>query len=119
MTSKKLDAAGTIKLKILDEASVQLQRIHATVEQYAMASKREQPTTTYTASLRRQLPSLSEQLKGQFGVVAELVTGLHVATSRGSSEAVRVRMLREGVAQIRQALEVSATQVRSRHAVEE
>ena len=44
---------------------------------------------------------------------------MNLATSRGASEAVRVRTLREGVAQIKQALEIAMTQTKDKHAVEE
>ena len=35
---------------------------------------------------------------------------MNLATSRGASETVQVRMLREGVAQIKQALEIAIVQ---------
>jgi len=44
---------------------------------------------------------------------------VNLSTSRGASESVRVRTLREGVAQIKQALEIAVTQVKDRHAVKE
>ena len=104
-------------MKTLDEALVHLQRIHGIVEQYAIAVKREQPASTFAMNLRRQLPSLAANLKAQFGMVSEQVTALALASTRGSSENQRVRTLREGVAQLRQALEIAATQTKERHAV--
>lgn len=104
-------------MKTLDDALVHLQRIHGIVEQYAIAVKREQPSSAFAMNLRRQLPSLAANLKAQFGMVSEQVTALALASTRGSSENQRVRTLREGVAQLRQALEIAATQTKERHAV--
>jgi hypothetical protein len=56
-------------------------------------------------------------LKGQFGLIADQVMSVNLASSRGASETVRIRMLREGVAQIKQALEIAITQTKDRHAV--
>jgi len=75
--------------------------------------------SVFAMNLRRQLPTLAENLKAQFGMVAEQVTSLNLAASRGSSENQRVRTLREGVAQVRQALEIAATQTKERHAVKD
>jgi hypothetical protein len=87
------------------------------VEQYAMALKRNQPTATFVMNLRRQLPALAENLKGYFGIIADQVTGVNLAASRGTSEQVRVRTLREGVAQIRQSLEIAVAQTKDKHAI--
>jgi hypothetical protein len=115
----RLDSAGVIKMKTLDDALLHLQRIHGIVEQYAIAVKREQPSSVFAMNLRRQLPTLAENLKAQFGMVAEQVTSLNLASSRGSSENQKVRTLREGVAQVRQALEIAATQTKDRHALKD
>ena len=58
-------------------------------------------------NLRRQLPTLAENLKAQFGMIAEQVTSLNLASRRGASENQRVRTLREGVAQVKQAIEIA------------
>lgn len=117
MATIRLDTTGLNKMKALDDATIQLQRIHGLVEQYAMAVKRNQPTATYVMNLRRQLPALSENLKAYFGMIADQVTGVNLAASRGTSEQVRVRTLREGVAQIRQSLEIAAAQTKEKHAL--
>jgi len=119
MAGLRLDSAGLIKMKTLDDALVHLQRIHGIVEQYAIAVKRNQPSSTFAMNLRRQLPTLAANLKAQFGMVSEQVTSLALASTRGSSENQRVRTLREGVAQVRQALEIAATQTKERHAVKD
>jgi hypothetical protein len=119
MAQVKLDGAGVMKMKTLDEAMLLLQRIHGLVEMYAMAAKRGQPTAPLVQNVRRTLPTLSENLKGQFGLIAEQVMSVNLASSRGASEVVRLRTLREGVAQIKQALEIAMTQTKDRHAVNE
>jgi hypothetical protein len=115
----KLDGAGVAKMKTLDDALLLLQRIHGLVETYAMAVKRNQAATPLVMNIRRTLPTLGENLKAQFGLIADQVFQVNLASSRGSSEAVRVRTLREGVAQIKQAIEIAITQTRDKHAVKE
>ena|SRR5215207_4055587 len=119
MAGLKLDSAGQAKLRILDDALLLLQRINGIVEQYALALKREQPTSVYIQNIRRQLPSLAENVKGHFGTIADLILSVNLASSRGSSEAMRLRSLREGVSQIRQAIETAMTQTKARHAVDD
>ncbi len=119
MAGIKLDSAGVNKMKTLDEALLLLQRIHGVVEQYGMALKRNQPTQTFVMNIRRQLPSLAANLKNQFGMISDQVTAVGLASSRGASEQVRLRGLREGVAQIKQALEIAITQTKDKHKVVE
>lgn len=119
MAGARLDSAGVNKLKTLEEAKLLLQRIHGLVEQYAMQVKRNQPASTFLMNIRRQLPTLAANLKNQFGMISDLVTSVVLASSRGASEAVRVRAMREGVAQIRQALEIAETQTKARHTIDE
>lgn len=106
-------------MKTLDEALLLLQRIHGLVEQYGMAIKRNQATGAFVQNIRRQLPTLAANLKNQFGMISDLVTSVNLSASRGASEAVRLRQLREGVAQIRQALEIGITQTKDKHKVQE
>jgi hypothetical protein len=44
---------------------------------------------------------------------------VNLSSSRGSSESVRLRTLREGVAQIKQAIELAGNQTRAKHAIED
>jgi hypothetical protein len=113
----KLDAAGAAKMKTLEEALLLLQRIHGVVEQYALAMKRNQPTAAFVMNIRRTLPSLAANLKAQFGMIADQVTAANLAASRGASEVVRLRGLRESVAQIKQAIEIATTHVKDKHSV--
>ena len=119
MAGVKMDGAGIVKMTTLDEALTQLQRVHTNVEQWALASKKNQPTSLYTMQLRRQLPTLAALLKGQFGMISDQVTAMYMASSRGASDAPKVRALREGVAQVRVALEIAVAQTKEKHEVHE
>lgn len=119
MSQVKLDAAGLNKLKALDDAILLLQRINGIVEQYAIALKQNQPATAYLQNVRRQLPTLAENLRGHFGSISDIVISVNLAASRGASEAMRLRVLREGVAQIRQAMDIAVIQTKAKHAIDE
>lgn len=115
----KLDGAGIVKMKTLDEALLLLQRIHGLVESYAMAVKRGQPAAPYLMNIRRTFPSLGENLKSQFGLIADLIFTVNLQTSRGASETMRVRALREGVAQVKQAIDIAVVQTKDKHSTAE
>ena len=119
MAGLKLDAAGTAKLKTLEEALTKLGRIHGDVEQWALAAKRNQPTSLYPMKLRRALPQLATLLKGQFGMISDQIMAINLASSRGAAEAPKIRTLREGVAQVRQAVEIAVTRTKEQHASSE
>lgn len=102
-------------MKTLDDALNVLLRVNGLVEQYALQVKRNQSGTTFLTNIRRQLPALSEMLKGQFGMIADQVMQTNLSSSRGASEQVRVRALREGVAQIKTALEIAIAHVKDKH----
>jgi hypothetical protein len=119
MSQVKLDAAGLNKLKVLDDGLLLLQRINGIVEQYALALKRNQPASVYVQNVRRQLPTLAENLRSHFGSISDQVIGVNLAASRGASEVMRLRVLREGVSQIRQAMDIAIIQTKSKHAIED
>jgi hypothetical protein len=119
MAGLRLDGAGQAKMKTLDDAMSTLLRINGLVEQYALQVKRNQSGSTFLSNIRRQLPSLSGMLKGQFGMIADQVMATNLASSRGASEQMRVRALREGVAQVRTALEIAVAHVKEKHELEE
>ncbi|MEO7083018.1 MAG: hypothetical protein ABI442_08715 [Gemmatimonadaceae bacterium] len=111
----QLDGAGIAKMKTLQEAIVLLQRVHGLVETYAVAVKNHQPTTAYATNIRRTLPTLAANLKGHFGLISDQVTAVNLASSRGANEGMKVRAMREGVAQVKQALEIAVVQTKDRH----
>jgi hypothetical protein len=117
MPGPRLDPVGTNKLKTLDDALLLLQRVNGIVEQYALALKRNQPASVFVMNVRRTLPTLAENLKAQFGLIADQVLAVNLAASRGASEQMRLRALREGVAQIKQAIEIAQAQTKDKHTV--
>ena len=119
MAGLRLDGAGQAKMKTLDDAMGILLRVNGLVEQYALQIKRNQSGSTFLTNIKRQLPTLSEMLKAQFGMISDQVMATSLSSSRGASEQMRVRSLREGVAQIKTALEIAIAQVKDKHSLED
>lgn len=115
MAGLRLDGAGQAKMATLDDAMVLHQRLHGLVEQYALQVKRNQPTSSLMMNLKRQMPVLAGKLKGQFGMISDLVTAVNMAMTRGSSEPARVRTMREGMASIKVQLDIAITQTIAKH----
>ena len=115
----KLDGAGVQKLKTIDEALALVQRLHGIVETYALSLKRGQPTSLYGMQVKRAITPLVGLLKPQFGLISDQVAALNLVAGRGGSEQTKVRLLREGVGSLRQALDIAAVRVKENHAVEE
>lgn len=102
-------------MRTLEDAMSIMLRVNGLVEQYALQVKRNQSGAVFLTNIRRQLPTLSEMLKPQFGMIADQVMQTNLASSRGASEQMRVRALREGVAQIKTALEIAIAHVKEKH----
>jgi hypothetical protein len=67
--------------------------------------------------IKRIAVPLQGQLKGQFGLIADQVAGMILAVGRGGSDVVRLRTMREYVAQLRTAVELNVNKVKEQHAV--
>ncbi len=117
MGGTKLDGAGTQKMKTLEEALVTVQSIHGMVERMALQVKNQQGVGLVPGQIKRIAVPLQGQLKGQFGIIADQVAGMIIAMGRGGGEQGKVRVLREAVAQLRTALEMSQSKVKKDHAV--
>ena len=117
MSGTKLDGVGTQKMKTLDEATLVLQRLHGLVERMAIDVNAQKGFGVAPQQLKRLATPLQGQLKGQFGLIADQVSQLILVAGRGGGEQVKVRALRESVAQIRTALEIAAAKVKEQHAV--
>jgi hypothetical protein len=115
----KLDGAGVQKMKTLETAQAQVQRLHGVVEHYALALKRKQPTQLFGMQVKRALTPLVGLLKPQFGLIADQVATMNLLASRGGSEDAKVRNLREGVGALKQALEIAAVRVKDNHMVKD
>jgi hypothetical protein len=119
MAGPKLDGAGVQKMNTLDEAATQLQRLHGIVETFALALKRNQPTSLYGMQLKRAISPLVGLLKPQFGLIADQAAALNLIAGRGGNETSKLRQLREGVGGLRQALEIAVVRVKDNHTVKE
>ena len=115
----KLDGAGVQKMKTLDEALTQAQRLHGVVETYALALKRNQPTQLFGMQIKRALTPLVGLLKPQFGLIADQVASMNLVAGRGGSEQAKVRLLREGVGALKQALEIAVVRVKDNHMIKD
>ena len=91
------------------------QRANSAVENYALAVKRNQPTGGFMMNYKRQMPTLASKLKGQFGMISDLVTAVSMSSTRGASDQMRVRSMREGMAAIKVQLEIAITQTIAKH----
>lgn len=112
-----LDGPGQIKLATLEEASTLAQRLHAVVERYAVHVKTQQETGGFRLQIQRTATPMVGLLKPQFGLIADQVSALLLVATRGASDQVKVRMLRESVAQVKTQLEIAANKVKEKHAV--
>jgi hypothetical protein len=117
MASVKLDGAGAQKMKTLEEALVTLQTIHGMVERMAIEVKNQKGAGVIPQQIKRIATPLQGQLKAQFGLIADQVSGMILAAGRGGGDQLNVRAMREFVAQIRTALEISQAKVKEQHAV--
>jgi hypothetical protein len=117
MAGVKLDGAGTQKMKTLEDALTTLQTIHGMVERMAIEVKAQKGAGVIPQQIKRLATPLQGQLKGQFGLIADQVAGMILASGRGGGEQTKVRAMREYVAQIRTALEISQAKVKEQHAV--
>jgi hypothetical protein len=117
MASVKLDGAGAQKMKTLEEALVTLQTIHGMVERMAIEVKNQKGAGVIPQQIKRIATPLQGQLKAQFGLIADQVSGMILAAGRGGGDQLKVRAMREFVAQIRTALEISQAKVKEQHAV--
>jgi hypothetical protein len=112
-----LDASGTIKMKVLDDALLLTQRLNALNEQLAVSAKNGTPTASLKAAIKRAMQTLGANLKAHFGMISDLVNNVVISSARGSSDVNRVRVTREGLAQIRQGIDVGMTSTRNKHAI--
>jgi hypothetical protein len=118
MPRPQLTGIGSQLVQTLDTAAGHLQRLHGIVEKMAMAHKLQQPTAPFGQQLRRAATPLVGLLKGQYGVLADQVSGLILVATRGGNEQRKVMALREGVGQLRQQVEIAVNKVYEHHAAE-
>jgi hypothetical protein len=115
----KLDGAGVAKMETLEEANTAIQRLHGIVERMAMAVRSQQDTSQFGAQLRRTGSPLVGLLKGQFGLIADQVSTLLLVASRSGGDQVKLRSLREAVAQLRIQIEIAIAKTKEKHTIVE
>jgi len=115
----KLDGAGLAKMETLEDASAQIQHIHAIVERMAIAVRSQQDTAQFGAQIRRAGSPLVGLLKGQFGMISDQVSALLLVATRGGGDQAKLRALREAVAQLRIQIEIAVTKTKEKHALPE
>ncbi len=118
MAATKLDGAGTQMMRTLEEALLTLQTLHGMVERMAIEIKALKSVGILPQQIKRLAVPLQGQLKGQFGLIADLVTAMILSAGRGGSEQTRLRALREHIAQIRTAIDINKTKVKEKHSVD-
>ena len=115
----KLDGAGHAKMETLGEATAAVQRIHGIVERMAIAIRSNQDTVQFGQQIRRTASPLVGLLKGQFGMIADQVTALVLIATRSGGDTVKLRSLREAVAQLRIQLEIAVAKTLEKHTIGE
>lgn len=118
MAGVKLDGAGAQKMKTLEEALATIQTMHGMVERMAIEIKNQKSVGILPQQVKRLAVPLQGQLKGQFGLIADQVSGMILASGRGGSDTVRLRTMREYIAQIRTSVELNVNKVKEQHSVE-
>jgi hypothetical protein len=113
----KLDGAGQSKMATLESATMFVQRLHGLVEAAALQVKGQKSIAVFGAQFRRAATPLVGLLKGQFGMMADLVSNLILVATRGGGDQAKIRSMREGIGQLKAQLEVAATQTKDKHAV--
>ena len=83
MAATKLDGAGTQKMQTLEEALHLLQTIHGMVERMGIEIKKQKGVGILPQQIKRIAGGLQGLLKGQFGMVADQVSAMILASTRG------------------------------------
>jgi hypothetical protein len=118
MAATKLDGAGAQKMKTLEEALHTVATIHSTIERGAVDVKAQKPLGVIPQQIKRMAVPMQGQLKGQFGLIAAQVAAFILSSTRGGGgDQAKIRGMREGIAQIKTALELAANKVKEQHAV--
>jgi hypothetical protein len=118
-TGPKMDGAGTAKMTTLNDALAQLARVHSVTEKMANELRNMRPIGPMGMQFKRVAQPLQATLKAQFGLLSDQVTGMILVATRGGGDQPKVRTLREGVAQLRQSLEIQVNIVKAKHTIED
>jgi hypothetical protein len=117
MAGMILDSKGTIKMEVLNKAMNDLYRLNGLAETLSANAKKGASSAALVATIKRYLQTMAAQLKTHFGMVSDQATNLMISATRGSSDAARARVLKEGLAALKQAIEIGITQTIAKHEV--
>ena len=119
MAGPKLDGAGTAKLATLGAATNHVQRLHGIVEQCGISVKGKGPAAPFIPGIRRAAAPLVGLLKGQFGAISDQATAFILSATRaGGNDQTRLRVMREGVSQLKVQLELAVAKTLDLHTVD-
>ena len=105
MAGEKLSAKTTETVEFLDYVIVQSEHLASDVEEYAVAKKSAQADWV-RQGIARELGHLRQRaMQRNLGVVADEIGRLAVQAGTGGSQAMKTRLLRDGVAAMRAACE--------------
>ncbi|MGH7647071.1 MAG: hypothetical protein ACREND_03060 [Gemmatimonadaceae bacterium] len=113
--ASKLDGAGIEKLNTIEAAHTTIQTIHGHVERMAIEIKAHRGAGVIPQQIKRIAGPLQGRLKGHFGMIADQVSNMILVLGRGGSDDLRLRLARECVGQIRQALDIAVYKVQAAH----
>lgn len=120
MAKPTVDGPGQAKLQTLESALALSQTLHGLVEKYAIAVRQAQPTNGFPQQIKRAATPLVGLLRSQFQLLADVSSDLIlVATRGGGADQVKVRMLRERVAQLKSGIELAVTATLAKHKIDE
>jgi hypothetical protein len=120
MAGPKLDGAGTAKMVTLEAADARVQRLHGVVEQCGVAVKGNAPLSPLLPAVRRTAHPLVGLLKGQFGMISDQAAAFLLnATRAGGNDQQRLRVMREGVSQLKVQLELAVAKTLELHGMED
>src|SRR6476469_577777 len=112
MPGPRLDGAGAQKMNTLEAALVHVQRLHGLIERAGVDVKNNRPLGPSVMALKRSATPLIGQLKGQFGMISDQVTAMLLSATRGGNDQQKLRAMREGIAQIRTALDIAVSRTK-------
>jgi hypothetical protein len=117
MAGLVLDSKGTIKMEVLNKAMTELHRLNGLAEQLSANAKKGAPSGSLLQTIKRYLQTMAAELKTHFGMISDAATNLLISSSRGSSDQARARVLKEGIASLKQAIDIGITQTIAKHEV--
>lgn len=117
MTATKLSGTGAVMMTTLEESLILLQRVHGLVEQMNLAQKNGKSTSIFGLQIRRVAEPMVGKLKGQFGMLADQVSSIILAGTRGGNEIAKIRGLQAQIGLLRTSIDMAKNKVKAQHSV--